>query len=352
MSLPLVRKPISTNEGGEFNSSATFNYGRNYCINGGFDVWQRGTTFNNVANSTYTADRWVQYNGTVTTVNVTRQDISSLGLGTQYCLRSERSAGTGTWVLETNLETSTLNQLKGKTITVSLLLRKGSALTSDLTLDFKTTTTEARGGNNVDATTVTVLNSSLNTTTFTRVSASLAIPASTAALGLCFQIRVASQAGAAGAYFEVAQVVINEGSLVAPYSPAAGTPQGELMLCMRYWHQLKGAYLAHKYSGGAGNAWTAYLSLSTPMRATPTIDNYSTATMNSGGIAGSNQYSILDYAGAAYITYTGSAAITIGFGNNQSVSLGIGATTMSGTGGNTGELYFASTSVVGLSAEL
>lgn len=38
---------------------------RNKLINGGFDVWQRGTSFN--SGSTYNADRWWGNNSAVTT---------------------------------------------------------------------------------------------------------------------------------------------------------------------------------------------------------------------------------------------------------------------------------------------
>ena len=41
---------------------------RNLIINGGFDVWQRGTTFTNIPTTTYSVDRWRTYtaNGAVT----------------------------------------------------------------------------------------------------------------------------------------------------------------------------------------------------------------------------------------------------------------------------------------------
>jgi hypothetical protein len=46
---------------------------RNKLINGNFDIWQRGTTFNAVADNTYTADRWDFTFDNGGTRNITRQ---------------------------------------------------------------------------------------------------------------------------------------------------------------------------------------------------------------------------------------------------------------------------------------
>lgn len=47
---------------------------RNVLINGGFDIWQRGTSFSTPASGSYTADRWrVLYNGSGGAYTVSRQ---------------------------------------------------------------------------------------------------------------------------------------------------------------------------------------------------------------------------------------------------------------------------------------
>src|SRR5690348_2813346 len=44
----------------------------NILDNAGFEIWQRGTTFNNVGNAVYTADRW-KYNNNTGTLNITQE---------------------------------------------------------------------------------------------------------------------------------------------------------------------------------------------------------------------------------------------------------------------------------------
>src|SRR6185437_8122446 len=47
----------------------------NIIDNGGFEIWQRGTTFNSVASGTYTADRWsTDVSGA--TLNITKEIVN------------------------------------------------------------------------------------------------------------------------------------------------------------------------------------------------------------------------------------------------------------------------------------
>lgn len=235
-----VIKPIAAQDVSEDNSDDIFDLQthkfKNYVINGNMDFWQRNTTFNNVAQSTYVADRWVSYNGTTATVNVTRQTISSLGIGSQFCLRSERSAGTAEWIVESNFEGADLVLMKGKYMTFSLLLRKGSALTSNVTIFLQTTSTEARGGSAVESASLVIPNASLSTTDFQRFSVTLFVPANTAAAGVRVYVS-ANQLGAANAYFEMTQVMLNEGRSVAPFTTSGNSKTEELLACQRYYEK-------------------------------------------------------------------------------------------------------------------
>lgn len=206
---------------------------RNMIINGSMEIWQRGTSF--TANNVFTADRWWFVNDGVGASSVTRQDISSQGLGFNYCLRAERTSGTNRWVIGTNLETETLAKMKGKTVTLSFYARKGSALTSNLSVVLRTTATQARFGAAVDTTTLTVQNSSMNTSTFTRFSTNLSVPANTAALGFNVEF-TASQSGAANAYFDITGVQVEVGDVVTPFEFKPIVQ--ELDECKRYYQRL------------------------------------------------------------------------------------------------------------------
>lgn len=274
------------------------NFNQNLLDNSGFDVWQRGTSISNAAQNSYTADRWVSFNGTTSTINITQQDISSLGIGSQYALRAERSAGTAAWIIQQNIEKQDLMLVKGRTVTLSFFLRKGSALTSNITATLATTNTEARNGSQIDIATLNIANASLNTTTFTKFNVSLAIPANSSANGLVVQFSAASQAGAAGAYFELTQVMLNEGTMAQSWRRKGSTPQEEINQCLRhYWRANGNQWLGH----GVFTSTTQLAGVirwPVMMRAAPATVQYDAASSlyigrGSGSNTNATQYSFL-----------------------------------------------------------
>lgn len=301
---------------------------RNRIINGGFDVWQRGTS-GFTTNASYTADRWWFVNDNVGASSVSRVDISSLGIGANYCLRAERTSGTNRWVVGTQLETLTLNQLKGQTVTLSVKIRKGSALTSDIIVAFGTSSTEAKFGSVVNDGAFTVLNSSLNTSTFTTFTGTLTIPAGTAALGIKVEFS-ASQAGASNAYFDVTDVQLEAGTAATPFERR---PYGtELALCQRYYELLG--------PGGVGSSTTTLSSqniawsFKVPKRSTPTVTHLANYTLIVTGQA----------------TYTASATAIGQISTNGLTALVTIGSTPSGTG--LAMCYYSNTENVAISSEL
>ena len=278
---------------------------RNAVINGGFDVWQRGTTFNAISNTNFCADRWWVVTDATGTVNITQQAISSQGLGFTNCLRAERSAGTARWVVGTNLETSVVNRFKGKTVVMSFYVRKGSAFTANLDIVFGTKSTEARFGSNVDVTATTIANASINTTTFTRFTTTLAIPSGTAGLGFSVEFAAASQAGAANAFFEITGVQLEVGAVATPFEfEDYGTT---LSKCERYYQKF---VTRVEYNNSSTTSTYIDWQFKTSMRATPTV-------INNGGAATVDGTTENRY----YAYRTGGNTVAIGAGSTAIAEL-------------------------------
>jgi hypothetical protein len=233
------------------------------------DVWQRGTSF--TTNNIYTADRWWHVNDSVGATSVTRVAAdSALIPGCEYFLRMTRTSGTNRWVLGTNLETSVVKKFKGKTVTLSYWLRRGSNITADTGVVLKTASAEARFSSAVDTSFANITAAQLSTSTFTRFTQTLTIPAASTALGLAVEFEVKSQAGAANAFLDIAMVQLEEGSIATPFEQRPiGT---ELALCQRYYQVIGDSNLDSvgftAYAGGASENYYGTLVI-VPMRIIP-----------------------------------------------------------------------------------
>ena len=103
---------------------------KNLIINGGMDVWQRGTSFSHTNGKIYTADRfWLNPQSNASTYS--RQTVTSpiAGMPSQYCLRLQRNSGgssTGLTYFSTDLESSNAFACRGRKLTLSFYARKGA----------------------------------------------------------------------------------------------------------------------------------------------------------------------------------------------------------------------------------
>jgi hypothetical protein len=222
----------------------------NPVINGGFDIWQRGTSIVPGPPSTYGPDRWVTYRG-VTGATVSRQTVSdTTNLPTiQYCARVQRNSGdTSTseiWVVS-SLENAQSTPFLGKTVTVSFYARAGANF-SGANLRARLFSGSGTDQNYVNSftgqTTVASIDQTL-TTTWTRYVIT-GVPAATQTqLAVGFFITPSGTAGA-NDWYEVTGVQIDLGTYTASTAPAfrraGGTIAGELAACQRYYWQQGGA---------------------------------------------------------------------------------------------------------------
>ena len=265
--------------------------GKNAIINGGMDIWQRGTSIALAASAgvTYLADRWCTATGANQASTVSRQvtgDTTNLP-NIQYCLRYQRNAGqtgVGTYSLIQNLETINSIPFAGKQITISGYIRAGAnfSATSNLmtlVLILGTGTDQSLISGFTGQTTVATANATL-TTTWQRFSVTGTVGATATQLGLG---AVYIPTGTAGAndYFEITGVQVELGSTATTFSRAGGSIGGELALCQRYYYRVPATTSAYAGLGTAYSTTAAaiQLPLKATMRAVPTVIDFSSPSL-------------------------------------------------------------------------
>ena len=252
----------------------------NYILNGGFDVWQRGTSFAPAADpnsGTFSADRWRVAGGGATNLarTFTRQ-LSGL-TGFQYCARAQRdSTRTGTVATGflMDLESVTSIPLASSTVTLSFYARAGanfSAASSVLGTSIYTGT-----GADQNLTTGYTGSSSQSkshtlTTGWTRFSQTVTLPATTTQVGLSFLYTPVGTAGTSD-FFEVTGVQLETGGVASPFRRNANSIQGELAACQRYYYRVNATGTSSSFGLGLYYSTTAFsLNIKFPvsMRAAP-----------------------------------------------------------------------------------
>lgn len=276
--------------------------GKNKVINGGFDVWQRGTSFALAASTsmTYVADRWATTTFANEACTFSRQatnDTTNLP-NIQYCLRFQRNSGqTGTagMPLSNAFETVNTIPLAGQTVTMSFYARKGanySATSSILTSYIITGTgtdqnpvTAGYTGSNVSINTNNTL-----TTTWQRFTLTGTLPATTTEMAAYFAFVPTGTAGADD-YFEVTGVQVELGSSATTFARNSASYQGELAACQRYYYRLQTGTGFQLGLGSAINTNVVETTVYFPstMRTAPSIDQATGTNFYAWNLAGSTQ---------------------------------------------------------------
>ena len=268
--------------------------GKNAIINGGMDIWQRGTSFA-VSTGTYTADRWQGYRA-VAGSTITRQvtgDTTNLP-NIQYCARVSRDSGnTSTAAINLGQSFESVNSIPmaGQTVTLSFYARRGAnyssasnALRVQLYAGTGTDQNVLTAG--YTGSTLGIDQTATLTTTWQRFSYSVTIGGAYTELGVIFVNTPVGTAGAAD-YFEITGVQVEQGSTATTFSRAGGTIQGELAACQRYYFRTGGSNVYQYIGPGAAVSTTegrALVNNPVTMRVAPTSVDYSTlAFYNLGG---------------------------------------------------------------------
>ena len=254
--------------------------GRNFVIGGGFDIWQRGTTF---TSNGYNADRWTSIVGATT---ITRQSTNA-PVGSQYYFRNTATSTGAAADTYSYLETSQIAPLVGRTVTLSVKVRRNATMSASLFVRIdKSPTVDAGSGatwtnitpsSGTDGTSNETPNASITTGTgaadWTTITRTLAIPND----GTANSLRIIIYQGAglpSGSVFDIAQVQLEIGSVATNFSRAGGTIQGELAACQRYYQVIGGTTNSFPLIGGyITNGETLRVPMVFPvqMRVAPTI---------------------------------------------------------------------------------
>jgi len=264
MSRAQLTSTVEQNTGG---AVAPFLAGKNFCINGGMDIWQRGTSFSGAG--VYTSDRW--YSGNANTTYA--QETSVVPTGIRYAMKITTSTTGVAPTIWQAVETANAIQFAGQTVTLSFYARSTDAVAALIRLDYSTTSDNAVTGS---YTSIGASTPATTSTGYTRVSAQFAVPSN--ALTLRLIIGAGANLSNGGSFY-ITGIQLEAGSVATPFSRAGGTFQGELALCQRYyWRGISGA--SYGFLNGAGFSYTssnAQISVTYPvtMRAIPSSVDYS-----------------------------------------------------------------------------
>jgi hypothetical protein len=303
----------------------------NPVLNSAMQVWQRGTSIAFNASVGYCADRWFIYSVPASTISRQATGDTTNLPNIQYALRAQRNSGstsTGQIILSQSFETINSIPFAGKTVTLSYYARVGAnysaassylpvALTSGTGTDQK-----VADGYTGSATVASNTNTAM-TTTWTRYSITGTVAATATELGFSFSMTPTGTAGT-NDYFEITGVQLDIGSVALPFRTNAGTFQGELAACQRYYFRATAGatFSEFGYSVSRGSATSdAAIQVPVILRRVPTSVDWSTlqvstfaggASQNVTNIVLSTSFNASDYRPQVTVT----AAASIGSAGN------------------------------------
>ena len=248
---------------------------RNVVINGGFDVWQRGSSGTAIqsasASASFLADRWSTYRSTT---GSTQSRISASLDTFQYAIRIQRDSGnsaTNKIYLGTSFETSTATKLANKPVVLSFYARAGSNFSASSSLLnvllSSGTGTEANGiyTSFTSATSVVSTTATL-TTSWQRFIYYGVMPATSSQLLIQFDYTPVGTAGS-NDYFDVTGVQLEQNYQPTPFEQR---PYGvELQLCQRYFYapnETDNNGYSHYGLGFAYSTTQAFFAFNTPVQ--------------------------------------------------------------------------------------
>jgi hypothetical protein len=253
--------------------------GKNCVINGGFDIWQRGTTSSGNA---YIADRW--YSALVSGTGTFAQETTVIPSGGLYSMKFTASA-TAQPALYQAVEQLNTVPYAGKTVTVSGIVAASTSVPMTIDVQHSSTANNSVTGTWTSITATSGGTATPTSTTFVAISGVYAIPSTAKSLRIRL-FTTSTIASSVVVYFDNVQLEL--GSTATTFSRAGGTIQGELAACQRYYCNIVSGSNKNISSAASWSTtqMTASISFPVTMRTTPTIDQVTGTNYYAYAVAG------------------------------------------------------------------
>jgi hypothetical protein len=209
---------------------APFNSGKNFIINGGFDIWQRGASSS--SDGYRTADRF--YSTVQAGTGTWSQGTTTPPVGAQYYYRFTSGTSNSTINNWTALERNIIIPLRGQVVTLSGYIRgsytggfnllAGYSNSTDLLSTIISSGTIPSGA--------AIINNPV-TSSWVRYQTTFTMPSD--AVGLAILTSSYSVPMASGQTLDVWGLQLEIGSTATPFSRSGVSIQGELAACQRYY---------------------------------------------------------------------------------------------------------------------
>jgi len=237
----------------------SYRAGKNYLINGGFDVWQRltgvsgATSFTNPTTGSYTADRWLHVydaagSATLTVSKMTQSPSNPFGSGDET-LNTMRVAWSGTAPTAQTINYMSqriedVRTLANKTVTVSFYAKADSATSRSIGVQL-----EQNFGYLGSSTATTAITTKSLTTSWARYTVTVAIPSisgATVGADSYLGLRLILPNNTLGTY-DIWGVQVEVGSDATSFQRFAGIRAFEIQACQRYYYRQTNTLDANAY---------------------------------------------------------------------------------------------------------
>lgn len=239
---------------------------RNRIINGGFDIWQRGTSI--ASANGYIADRWL-IGATGANPSITRVAGPT---GFQYACRVTAAVGNTLTVIAQRVESANIADLAGRQVTFTAVISPSASQTFSWRVSYANTEDNFASDTQIATGTWSV------TTGANTCSATITLPAS-AANGVQVNIYPANGGAYTSGSFDITGIQLEAGTVATPFERRLYGQ--ELVLCQRYFQ-----FASYGFSGTvtSGQAYYANINLPVVMRAYPTASYVSSWSAGAFGV--------------------------------------------------------------------